>query len=381
MRVLVVTLGMHAPWVDGRITSLRTLIGAWVAQGVKVQVMTTGPADLGRDISTEEGGAVYRLFPGGSRRNWYRWVRAFWTSCRRRDWDMVIFRPFAGFNRTNIAAVVVFRLICALRRVPFVLALWGGPEELLKVRRLFSSTFLVDGGYSHSGRTISLPPLVAVPPLAESAPDRAALQQWGVEEGDFVCLFTYCGKADSPALWEYIYHRRGLGDLIEAVAELRALDRLKIVVSMPLFASSEVRTVFGAKLRSKGVEARFILVPEIGDLGAVLPAVDAYLYPIDLDEVSWAPLSILEAFACGTPVITTRIPAIQRYVGDDEALLFTPGHPRELAELLRRLHGERGFAKVLRRNAHRKLAAYDSRGQAAFVCGDALKRVGRANKA
>lgn len=373
MRVLVATLGMHTPWVDGRITSLRTLAETWVEQGVEVQVMTTGPAELAGEVRVQEGGVAYRVFPGGNRRNWWQWVRAFWRCCRRREWDLVVFRPFAGFNTTNIAAIAVFRLICALRRVPFVLSLWGGPAEVLRVRWFFTFTLLIGGRYARSRRVITLPPLVAVASRDDSRGNRRLLRRWDIAEGDFVCLFTYCGKSDSASLWDYIMRRRGLGDLIEAAVHLRTVPGVKIVVSMPLLANEQTRAALSAHLKSKGVEALFVLTPEIDDLDEVLRAVDAYLYPIDLDEVSWAPLSVLEAFACGTPVITTRVPVIQRYIAEGEALFYDPGHPGELAGLMHRLQLEKGVADELRRNANEKLATFSSRGPAAMVSLEALQ--------
>ena len=79
------------------------------------------------------------------------------------------------------------------------------------------------------------------------------------------------------------------------------------------------------------VRKHFTLVSEITDLPLVLSAVDAYLYPINMNEPSWAPVSALEALSQGTPVITTRIEVIREFLKEDDALFYKPEHPEELA--------------------------------------------------
>lgn len=375
MRILIATLGMHFPWVDGRITSLKTLAESWVASGAEVRVLTTGPASMDGEVPARENGVWYRVFPGGNRKNWWRWAGAFFRCCRHGEMDLVVYRPYAGFNAINVAALVAFRLICAVCRVPFVLSLWGGPAQLLKMPWFFSCTLLIEGKCSRSRRVVSVPPLVGMESRGSPGKNKDALWRWGLGDTGHVYLFTYCGKADSEALWDYIMRHRGLGDLIEAAVHLKGEADLKVIVSMPMLAKEETRARLRNLLALRGVEELFVLTHEIEDLGQVLAAVDGYVYPVNLDEVSWAPLSVLEAFACGTPVISTKTAVILRFITDREALLYEPGRADELARLMKRLQTEDGLAERLRSNAMAKLETFSSKGPAVAATLEAFQAI------
>ncbi len=368
MRIIIVTPGMHSPWVDGRITSLKVLAEAWVANGAEVLVHTTSSAVPPPNSTFQDKGVTYRLHPGGNRRNWLNWACVFWNCCSRREWDLVIYRPFAGWNRTNLLGILMFRVISLLKRVPFALSLWSGPAELLKVPWLFS-VLLVTGirpaGTSGRSGVVFIPPLIEVSRKTSQAPHRKALAQGGIGEQDRIFLFTYCGKVATDALWRYVMEKRGLFDLIQAAAELRDLQHLKILVSMPMLAQEEARQHLEVLLEARGVRALFVLTGELKHRDEVLSAVDAYLYPVNLDEVSWAPLSALEALACGTPVITTRTKAILQCLTEEDALLYEPGQVAVLAQHMRRLLSDPDLVGRLKERAKLRTEIYDSRGKSA----------------
>ena len=58
-------------------------------------------------------------------------------------------------------------------------------------------------------------------------------------------------------------------------------------------------------------------------------------------------LQLVEAMACGTPVVASNLPAF-REVGDDAILRFDPNSPRELAMLLDRVLDDDGLRSCLR---------------------------------
>ena len=63
---------------------------------------------------------------------------------------------------------------------------------------------------------------------------------------------------------------------------------------MPIFAEKASIDKFHALLDHHKVRKHFTLTSEIRNLPLVLPAIDAYVYPINMDEPSWAPVSALE---------------------------------------------------------------------------------------
>ena len=361
MRILLVTPGMQPPWVDGRITSLRALAEALVAKGVAVQVLTTGGgAESQRPY--RENGVDYEVLPGGSRGNWFRLLRRFWQMASRARTDQAVYRPFAGFNATNIVSVFSLRLLSLLRRVPFNLSLWGGPEQLLKVPWLFS-TIIVSSKVG-----VTSPKVLPIPPLVDMKPVRAAnwgvnpLRQYGFAASDRVCLFTYCGKVNVDSLWRYTLEQRGLGDLIEAAAHLREMRDLKFLVSIPVLATRDGRERLTDLLRARSVEDRFVMTSAIDNLAEVLSAVHAYLYPVNIDEPSWAPISMLEALACGTAVVTTCTPIIREFMSSEEVLMYEPGKPDQLSQLIRLVTQDRKAVDALTARGREKVIACNSSG-------------------
>lgn len=377
MRVLILTPGMHPPWVDGRITSLKTLAEAWVEKGTEVEVLTTGPLGSGEVGTYAENGVRYEVLPGGNKRNWRSWARHFWRECGKRKWDLVLYRPFAGYNWLNVVGIGIFRLISLVHGVPFALALWSGPAEMLAVPWFFSGILITARKGTGQPRVIAIPPIVKLAHPPGNSPTWEPLRRLGIQGQDHVYLFTYCGKVYTETLWRYTMAERGLQDLMDAAALLREVSGLKILVSMPMLAQPETREMLKGHLEQRGVGHLFVLTHELDNLDEVLRAVDAYLYPIDLDEVSWAPLSVLEAFACGTPVITTRVPAVLQFVDDGEALLYEPGQAEELAGLMWRLFSEPGLAAQLRERSRRKVELFDCRGKAAEETLQALSQFTR----
>ena len=374
MKVLIVTPGMHSPWVDGRITSLKTLAEALSQKGVGIQVLTTN-ADAAREYTYQEKGVPYLVLPGGSKRNWKKLVQRFSRSCKRSECDVVLYRAFAGFNWVNIVSIFAFRLIALIRNVPFVLSLWSGPAEMLKIPWLFSGVFVASRVGGTKSRILLVPPMVGTKKSKIEARVCSPLKRYGIQNGDRVCLFTYCARVNTPTLWEYTLNQRGLNDVLEAAIELKDFPDLKFLVSMPMLAEKAAREKLEGLLEERGIHKSFVLTNEIEDLDAVLSAVDIYLYPLNLDEYSWAPISVLEAFACSTPVITTCTESVLQFVADDEALLFQPGQSGELARLISRLLSDRSMAHELVHTARRKVEVQNSVEGVADLALEALHKI------
>lgn len=357
MRILLVTPGMHSPWVDGRITALKTLAEALARKGAEVQVLTT-ETGRGEEQAYRANGVSYLVLPGGSRRNWVKLLRRFGEVCDQKVCDVAIYRPFAGFNWLNLASIFALRWVALLKGIPFVLSPWGGPAEVLSIPWVFSGV-LVASGLARS-RTYLIPPVVEMKEVERESAEGPPLKRFGISAGERVCLFTYCARASTPSLWKYILEQRGLRDVLRAAEALKDLPSLKFLISMPVLAEESGRERFAELAGAEGVRGNFVLAGEIADLEAVLAAVDLYLYPLNLDEPSWAPVSVLEAFACGTPVITTRTRSILQFVSEDEALLYQPGRFEELAAEIRRLLADPPMAHELARRARERVSACHS---------------------
>jgi glycosyltransferase involved in cell wall biosynthesis len=92
-------------------------------------------------------------------------------------------------------------------------------------------------------------------------------------------------------------------------------------------------TVGQAIVRSLGVVA-----PE--EMAEWLRAADLYVHPSRADTF---PSGVLEALACGTPVVASRVGGIPEQVTDETGVLVDPGDPAALAAAIESLlaHPER----------------------------------------
>jgi glycosyltransferase involved in cell wall biosynthesis len=72
------------------------------------------------------------------------------------------------------------------------------------------------------------------------------------------------------------------------------------------------------------------------------------------------PSCMIEAMACKTPVITTRLPELKEIVKEEEdVLMVEPGDIKELAKEIDRLLGDKKLQKKLAENAYRKSQEFD----------------------
>jgi glycosyltransferase involved in cell wall biosynthesis len=83
---------------------------------------------------------------------------------------------------------------------------------------------------------------------------------------------------------------------------------------------------------------------------------DALLVPL---VEATANNTILEASACGTPVISTLVGGIPDYVDGTSGWLFPKGEVSPIVELVKCLCANRGFAESLRKGARTKALGFD----------------------
>lgn len=75
---------------------------------------------------------------------------------------------------------------------------------------------------------------------------------------------------------------------------------------------------------------------------------------LNTSTVDNTPVSVIEAMACGLPIVSTRVGGIPALLDDGEDALLTSADPREMAAAVRRLLTEPGLALRLSANARRK---------------------------
>ncbi|HQY89676.1 MAG TPA: glycosyltransferase, partial [Tepidisphaeraceae bacterium] len=82
---------------------------------------------------------------------------------------------------------------------------------------------------------------------------------------------------------------------------------------------------------------------EVRDVPALLHRASLFVLPSLTEGV---PLTVLEAMACGLPVVATRVGGTPEALADGiTGLLVPPGDPRQLADALLRIHNDASMAQ------------------------------------
>jgi glycosyltransferase involved in cell wall biosynthesis len=145
--------------------------------------------------------------------------------------------------------------------------------------------------------------------------------------------------------------------LLEAVAMLAAKGRPLHV----LFAGDGPRRdALRQRAQALGIEDRVDFRGIVGDVAQLLHASDVVVLPSH-DVVETLPLSLLEAMACGIPVIASRVGSVPEVVSDGETgLLIEPGSTVQLGAAIAATLEAPEAAKKRAELARRRVETYYS---------------------
>jgi len=177
-----------------------------------------------------------------------------------------------------------------------------------------------------SRKTSLLPPAIdsmALEGLPSKGTARAAL---GIDEGRPVVAFV-----GNYSPW------KGVEDLLVAMREVRRQHPDALLLTAwgePYEWSGNRRDAVLGLIDSLGLESAVHQVGIVPDIRVVLRSADVLASPFHCTcKVLDVPLSILEAFACGIPVVSTEVGGIPETLGRDgeRGLLVGPRRPAALA--------------------------------------------------
>ncbi len=174
------------------------------------------------------------------------------------------------------------------------------------------------------------------PGLREAARPRVR-DELGVAEDEFVALFM-------GGLW----FEKGLPEVIEALALTDRPVRLVVV-------GRGERELFGAMAREHGVADRVIFVPHVDRPQDYFAMADCLVHPYPVEPFG---LVVLEAAACGLPVVAARSGVALDLVEEGVSGLFVRREPQDIAAALDRLAGERGLLAAMGEEIHRRALAF-----------------------
>ena len=152
-------------------------------------------------------------------------------------------------------------------------------------------------------------------------------EELGLSRSDFVV--TYFGPP---------YARRGVNDLVRAIAVLRQKFPVKLLLLLrrdPRYNSPEVNSIrrLASKLRVTDRVTLIVSVLPRNKLISYLESSDVVALPFRyVDEEP--PLGLLEAMALGKPVITTNVDSLPEVVGNNRGILVRPGNVSDLSKAI-----------------------------------------------
>ncbi len=143
--------------------------------------------------------------------------------------------------------------------------------------------------------------------------------------------------------------RKGLAELIHAMALLRSrrCDVFLIVAGSISSASAEYREELKRLVAKLGLSSRVVFDETVNhsDMAALFSAADIVVQP-SLEE--GLGLAVIEAMACSSAVVTTRIPGILEIVTrGDIAVLVEPGSPTAIATAVEALVSDHELRTIM----------------------------------
>jgi glycosyltransferase involved in cell wall biosynthesis len=154
--------------------------------------------------------------------------------------------------------------------------------------------------------------------------------------------------------------RKNLTQLLDACRVLKDAGR-----AMPLVVAGRKgwrSEVFFDRLHQSGLAELTVLtgfVPD-EDLPALYSAADVFVFPSLYEGFG---LPVLEAMACGTPVITTNVSSLPEVAGP-AAILVDPGDCRELAAAVQRLAADPALRREMSVKGTRQAGSFSWEGTA-----------------
>jgi len=165
-------------------------------------------------------------------------------------------------------------------------------------------------------------------------------------------MIFYCGNW---AIW------KGIDILIDAMPEIiKEYPDIRLVIAWGEAYNwyDERKLMISKKIKELGLDKNVMEVGIVEDVQLLMAACDVFVAPFrNTDGVADQPLSILEAMACGKPVIATNVGGIPEVVKHKiNGLLVKPGNVSELKNALLYILENKNEAKRMGNNAAKYVA-------------------------
>lgn len=316
MRILVVAAEINPPWSEGRKIFVRDLLdqltSAWEVSLLSAHIgeprTWSCPVPATQIACRNKLSRLLALHSGLKRRL---------QQSELEPPDAILHFPFGTFsgirgiaNRLSIATIDA---IAARAGIPCLTVLYSMTQGSLRQLSRKVSHLVAGSGRDWAGSALNMGINAdRYPPVWPGHNDKRLLFMAGYSDNKRVLL-------------QNILHERGLMQLIKAGEGLTRLG-YTLTIAIPLLRYAE-RCKELAKLLAKeapSLQTRFVSAAEPASLFA---SHSLYLFPYATNHTRFVPTSMLEAMACGIPVIAPRLTMLEPLIGSGDAhcLGYAPG--------------------------------------------------------
>lgn len=268
---------------------------------------------------------------------------------RRRNYDVAIVGLYSGraFLWGEAVSSLLEKLGC-----PFVISMHGGalPEFARRNPQRVANTLRKASAVTAPSRYLA----EQMQPYC----DQIQVVPNPIELGRYE--FRLRDQAQAQLLWLRAFHKIYNPELAIKVAALlrNEFSNLHLTMIGPDKGDGSweqtVQAATDAELQESLLMPGGIANPEVPHW---LNRSDIFLNTTNVDNT---PVSVIEAMACGLPIVSTNVGGLSYLLKDGEdALLVPPNNPEAMAAAVRRVLIEPGLAKRLSRHARRKAESFD----------------------
>jgi glycosyltransferase involved in cell wall biosynthesis len=327
----------YYPLTGGGESQTRVLAASLLNRNFQVLIITRRCSDSWKEIDLVDGVSVYRIPPVGTGR-FTRWFMLFWSllalAKTRRQYDVVYVSGFKSLGLSAVLAAKLFRKACILKAdsngemsgeffaaglkkfglTPssrIVRILLSGRNKILRSADYFVA-ITVGVAEELKAQSVSPSSIVSITNSVDtskfrpvSASEKRRLRQQLVIPRK-TTIVTYAGRLVSY---------KGL-PLLLRVAEM--IQSKFSEVGFVLVGSGGVdmhncEAELKKFVKEMGLEESICFSGEVGNVHEYLQASDIFVLPSEEDAF---PLALVEAMACGLPVISTPVGGIQEIITD-----------------------------------------------------------------
>jgi glycosyltransferase involved in cell wall biosynthesis len=181
------------------------------------------------------------------------------------------------------------------------------------------------------------------------------VQKYAVTEGPRD-LSVWSGPGPRLLSVGRLHNQKGHRVLLEALAQCKTLG---VPMSLAIAGDGPLRGELEAATRALGLDSQVRFLGRREDVRALLGSCEIFVFP-SLYEASG--IALLEAMACGVPVVASRTGGISEIVTEGiSGILVSPGNARELSCALRALASDVDLRRRLGVEARARAAVFDIR--------------------